>query len=399
MSSIEARRAIESLRSGVPSADVVRVIGCGQPEFEHRFEQMLSKSSLDGGMLVRAGYGEGKSHFLTCLERKALDAGYAASRVVISKEVPLSDPVKLLAAAAEDLRVGVDVGRGLDQLYDRLLRALDTPGFSRFREDLERDEAFDSRFPATVVLWDESRDPELRDRILRFWAGDRLIVGEIRRPLRELGLAAGYPLAPIKARDLALQKQSFIPRLLGAAGLEGWVLLLDEVELIGQYSRLQRARAYGELARLLTQVPGVITVAAISSDFSQAVLDDKGDRDGMRAFLEVRYPELIEGAEAGMVMIDQAELFDPPDEERRRRAYVEVGRLYRQAYDWSPPDIPWPDSVGETTMRTYVRAWITTWDLRRLHPDTHPEEAGFEISPPRLDYGEEPDLTDPEGSD
>ena len=392
MNGLEARRAIESLRSGVPSGAAVRVIGCGQPELEHRFQSMLDKTSFDGGLIVRAGYGAGKSHFLTCLERAALDAGYGASRIVISKQVPLSDPVKLITAAAEDLRIGVDVGRGLDQIYDDLQRIVGAGRLEDLADQLVLDKTFDQRFPATVVLWEHSHDDELRDRILRFWAGDKLGVAEIRRPLRDLGLAAAYQLGPIKARELALQRLRFIPLLLAAVGLSGWVMLLDEVELIGQYSRLGRSRAYGELARFLTDVPGVITVAAISSDFTQAVLDEKGDRDVMASYLEGRYPELIEGAEAGMRIIDSAELFVPPDEPRIQKAYVEVRRLYKQAYGWNPPEIAWPQTVGETTMRTYVRAWITAWDLRRLNPDTAPEEAGFEVTPPAFDYGEEHDL-------
>ncbi|MGQ0848544.1 MAG: BREX system ATP-binding domain-containing protein [Actinomycetota bacterium] len=397
MIALEARRAIESLRSGVPSAAAVRAIGCGQPDLVHRIQGVLAQTSLDGGLLVRAGYGEGKSHFLTCLERAALDAKYAASRVVISKQVPLSDPVKVITAASEGLRIGIDVGRGLDQVHDDL-RNLASGKLAELADELERED-FDSRFPATALLWEQSHDDELRDRILRFWAGDKLGVSNIRRPLKELGLAAAYRLGPIKLRELALQRLRFIPRLLKTVGRVGWVLLLDEVELIGQYSRLGRARAYGELARLLNNLPGVITVAAISSDFSQAVLDDKGDRDGMRAYLAGRYPELIEQAEAGMAIIDRAELFVPPDEERKRRAYVELRRLYREAYRWSPPDIDWPHTVGETTMRIYVRAWINTWDLKRLHPDSRPEEAELEVTSPTIDYGEDPDLESTEGSD
>lgn len=392
MIALEARRAIESLRAGVPSAAAVRAIGSGQPELERRFREMLSRAGRDGGLLVRANYGEGKSHFLTCLEREALDHGFAASRVVVSKQVPLSDPAKLLPAITESLRVGADVGRGLDQLHERLLRAVDSGVFDSFAQELEHVETVDTRFPATVTLFRQARDEELRDRILRFWAGDKLGVSEIRGPLRGLGLAAGYPLASIKARELALQKVAFLPRLLRAVGLQGMVLLIDEVELIGQYSRLARARAYAELHRFLSGSTGVITVAAISSDFSQAVLDDKGDRDGLVSFLQLRYPELINPAEAGMELIDGALLFVPPDQEQKERAHAELRRLYREAYDWPPPEVKWPDAVGETPMRTYVRAWITAWDLRRLRPDTRPDEAGFEISRPSGDYGEEPEL-------
>ena len=63
-----------------------------------------------------------------------------------------------------------------------------------------------------------------------------------------------------------MQRFRFVPRLMAAAGYKGWIVLLDEVELIGRYSLLQRAKSYAEVARwvrgaegrrpVLTQRPG-----------------------------------------------------------------------------------------------------------------------------------------------
>ena len=57
-------------------------------------------------------------------------------------------------------------------------------------------------------------------------------------------------------RELARQRLRFLPQLLRAAGHAGWVVLFDEVELIGRYSLLQRGRSYAELARWLDGNPG-----------------------------------------------------------------------------------------------------------------------------------------------
>jgi hypothetical protein len=51
-------------------------------------------------------------------------------------------------------------------------------------------------------------------------------------------------LQTIKQPDLTRQRLRFVPRLIAAAGYSGWVLLLDEVELVGRYSVLQRRRSY-----------------------------------------------------------------------------------------------------------------------------------------------------------
>lgn len=388
MRDIESRRAIESLRSGVPSAAAVRTLGCGQASLERTFRKMLEGEINGPGLVVRGGFGEGKSHLLTCLDRVALDEGFASSRVVISKEIQLSNPAKVLEAAVENLRAGSDLSRGLGEIKDRLLRRRNSGDFVTFKLGLERSGRFDSRFPATVTLLESAPDDELHDRILRFWSGDKLGVADIRRPLRELGLAASYPLAPIKARDLALQKLTFIPELVKAAGLKGWVLLVDEVELVGRYSRLSRIRAYAELARIVGQVPGLITVAAVTSDFAAEVLDRKGDRDSVPTLAAERYPDLAAPARAGMALIDDALLLETPTQDILQSTYDTLLRLHGDAYSWSPPQVTWPPVTGATPMRSYVRAWINAWDVRRLDPGSRADEAGYELSQISADYGE-----------
>jgi len=396
MRDIDSRRAIESLRSGVPSAPAVRALGCGQVDLENRFRAILDDADGSEGMVVRGGFGSGKSHLLTCLDRIALDEGFASSRVVVSKEIPLSDPAKVLASAVESLRAGSDLGRGLGEVKDRLLRRVNSREFAEFKLELERSGRFDSRFPATLTLLEAAPDDELHDRIIRFWSGDKLAVGEIRRPLRDLGQAASYPLAPIKIRDLSIQKLAFIPELVQAAGLKGWVLLVDEVELVGRYTRLGRAKAYAELARLTGAIRGLTTVAAVTSDFAAEILDRKGDRDTIPSFASERYPELADPAREGMRLIDEATLLDSPTEAVLRSTYDTLRRLHGDAYSWSPPDVKWPPVLGATPMRTYVRAWIYAWDVRRLDPDSRADEAGYSITQPTTDYGEDADLA-PDG--
>jgi len=101
-----ARRAIEALRSGVPSRDAVRELGSGQNEIEDRFLTLLDGSGTSRrggqrGLLLGGGFGAGKSHVLEHLAHLALERGFVVSRVVISKETPLHDPVKVLKAAVE----------------------------------------------------------------------------------------------------------------------------------------------------------------------------------------------------------------------------------------------------------------------------------------------------------
>src|SRR6202521_4737970 len=92
---VARRRAVEALRSGVPSWDAVASLGSGQPEAEDRFTALLDRMREPGaaatpaGLLLGGGFGTGKSHLLTHLAHLAMSAGFVVSTVVVSKETPL----------------------------------------------------------------------------------------------------------------------------------------------------------------------------------------------------------------------------------------------------------------------------------------------------------------------
>ena len=101
-----SRRAIEALRAGVPSRDAVQALGCEQLAIEEQFRAQLQaakEAAKTGkqavGMLIAGDFGAGKSHMLEYLQHVALQERFVCSRVVISKETPLYDPVKFYRAA------------------------------------------------------------------------------------------------------------------------------------------------------------------------------------------------------------------------------------------------------------------------------------------------------------
>ena len=95
----------------------------------------------------------------------------------------------------------------------------------------------DKQFAATLYLYEYARgDEELRDRIVRFWAGDKLSVTDIRRRLREHGASSSYRIVGVREAELSRQRFRFVSRLAKAAGYRGWIVLFDEVELIGRYT-------------------------------------------------------------------------------------------------------------------------------------------------------------------
>ncbi|MGH3736711.1 MAG: BREX system ATP-binding domain-containing protein [Micromonosporaceae bacterium] len=398
--SVTARRAIEALRAGVPSRDAVAALGSGQIAIEDRFQALCEgvAGGTASGLLLGGGFGAGKSHLLEHLARLALDGGWTVSRVVISKETPLYDPAKVFRAAADSaLRAEqarpaiIEAAMALDldgRAYAELLRWAASSG-SELNE----------RFPATLALFAHvrERDAAYAETILRFWSGDPIAVPELRRRLKEIG-EQRPTLPPVAAVHLARQRSRFAARLLAAAGSPGWLVLFDEVELIGRYSLLQRAKSYAELARWMRGEHGhgvpIASVLAMTDDFEAEVIRSRNDQEVVPAKLSAKdTPEataLAAAAEVGMRIIDrEMHLLTPPDDVELKQAYDRLRELHGRAFGWQPPDVSGLERLGATRMRQYVRAWINEWDLVRLYPGLRPETEMVDVP---SDYREDPDL-------
>ncbi len=398
---VARRRAIEALRAGVPSRDAVAALGTGQAAIEDRVGELLSevREGRPGGLLLGGGFGAGKSHLLEHLARLALDHGFAVSRVVVSKETPLHDPVKVFQAAAASVVTAAYGGPAIAEAAAEI--DIEARGYAELRLWAGSPAAdLNERFPATLALFQRlrDRDGEFADAIVRFWSGDPMSAAELRRRLREIG-ESPVVLSPVPLRELGRQRMRFVARLLAAAGCAGWLILFDEVELIGRYSVQQRAKSYAELARWVRGdhgAPGVplAAVLAMTDDFEAAVITGKNDREQIGQRLRAKdtpeSSELAGAAEQGMRIIDrEMVLLTPPDAAELDQAYDRLKQLHSEAFGWAPPDVAGLERLGATRMRQYVRAWINEWDLVRLDPEYQPETQTAQV---RSDYREDPSL-------
>ena len=404
---IQQRRAIEALRAGVPNRDAVSALGTSQKDIERRFLEQLDitrdlprSESNPGGILIGGGFGSGKSHLLEHLQHLALERNFVVSKIVVSKETPLHDPAKVFRAAIETAVVSERQGNALTEIVSGL--NTESESYVDLYRWVDSDEAgLNARFAATLYLFESLRygDQEFTDLIVGFWAGDPMRVSDLRSKLREAGAAAAYQLLSIKERDLAIQRFRFVSRLVRAAGYSGWVLLIDEVELIGRYTVLQRSKSYAELTRYIRGLEEdptapITSVLAITDDFDRAVLSDKGDRDEIPNRLRAKQTsadDLVAGqAEEGMRIIEREMVhLAPPSKAELERTYDRLRAIHGHAYGWEPPDVAGIEHLPTNRMRQYVRAWINEWDLVRLDPEYKPDIEVLEV---KLGYNEDKDL-------
>jgi hypothetical protein len=410
---VNARRAVEALRSGVPNRDAVRFLGCHQPAVERRFEGLLEglRDQRSGevplsGLLLQGGFGSGKSHVLEYLQHQALERGFVCSRIVISKETPLYDVQKVFLAAVETGRIPNQSG----QMVQELALKLDTRSARHcafYQWAASEMSGLGALFPATVMLHERlNNDPELVEAITGFWAGHKLALEHVRRGLKQVGAAQAFQIRPIPMRELGSQRFVFLSRLIQAAGYRGWVLLVDEVELIGRYSLLQRARSYAEIARWMgmldsARIDALTPVFAVTDDFATAVLDEKGDLQRVGEILRAKggdYQEIAPRAEFGMnVLQREAVTLERPDRCRLEQTYRTLAEIYRAAYGFTPPPLQGPLlGLGTEPMRAYIRAWINSWDILRLCPGQRPD---IEIDILRPDYSEDTSFEKGPGAD
>ena len=393
---IAARGAIEALRAGVPNRAAIRLLGERDGALVNSFLESLgrcteglSRGRPSEGNLIWGGFGAGKSHLLGYMRELALERNFVVSLVPVSKETPMFDP-QLFAAAirtaevpgANDDVMTVALSRLKPQTepYDRL---------ERWATDEARAGSLSTEFAALLWLIPHL-GPEDHARIARFFGGGKLNATVVKSWLREHGAAKLFDIKPTREAERTRQRLRFAPRLLSSVGLAGWCILLDEVELIGRYSPLQRGRSYAELARWLGRdetdgLPGITTVAAFTDDFVAAMFDQKRDEEVIPQALEQRglAPQAIVAKRCMQELRRMRGVrLAPPDKSALRAAQSRIADLYYDAYQWRPSGLAIGERLVGKSMRQYIKSWITEWDIERLYG----ERSTIEVEPIPTDY-------------
>jgi hypothetical protein len=400
---IEARSAIEALRAGVPNRTAIRLLRERDGALVNTFLDSLGRCAeglehgrQSQGNLVWGGFGAGKSHLLGFMRELALERNFVVSLVPVSKETPLFDPARLFAAA---IRTAEIPGANDDVMTAALWRLKPATAPYERLESWATEEARAGSFSAAfaALLWLVPRlAPEDHARIARFFGGAKLGASAVKSWLRDHGAAKLFDIKPTREAELTRQRLKFAPRLFASAGLAGWCVLLDEVELIGRYSRLQRGRSYAELARWLGRdeldsLPGVTTVAAFTDDFVAAMFDDRRDEELIPETLEAK-GLARQAALARQCMEELRRMrgvrLAAPDEAALRASQSQIADLYHEACQWRPSAFAIGEQRAGKSMRQYIKSWITEWDIERLYG----ERTAIEAEAIRTDYTESAEL-------
>ena len=394
---VSHQRTMEALRSGVPNRDVVKVLGSHQPDLEGKFRRLLLRMGTQAsqgiptkGIVIEGGFGSGKSHLLKALQHVALEQHFVCSPIVISKETPFYNLATLFRSAINDAIVPGKPGDALAEVAREI--NFQSPQYAELYDWAHRkDSECDSRLAATLYLYERMiNDPELSHRLIRFWAGDPLSNGQLKKYLQGCAPEQPYEFEKLTAQELAWHRFQFASRLMIAAGYKGWILLIDEAEIIGRYSFKQRMKSYAEVARWLgvlekTVCPSIMGIVALTDDFQSVVLEEKQDSQKIEQLSQSE--EVGETANLALVALEgiryieqNSEALIRPYETMVDALYERLRGLHGSAYSWNPPSVSAVEKLSSTRMREYVRGWITEWDLRRLYPEAQLDIEMLDVS-------------------
>jgi len=258
-STVHDRRAIEALRAGVPNGDAVRALGSHQTEIITEFEGKLANAAEveaygPTGFVITGSFGSGKSHLVEELHQLALSRNYVSSKISISKETPLHLPQRVVQAAvgamqAKDKPDGVL----LDMVMTHKSEKSTAQAFYRWCGSPES--GVSVMFRSLLDLRDVGIESlEAVDLLVRYFSAETIPITTIRRQLTEVGLRS--PVEVVPASERPWQTMRFLSRFCQVSGYRGWVIFLDEAELISKYGPISRARAYDQLGRWLGLRPG-----------------------------------------------------------------------------------------------------------------------------------------------
>lgn len=261
LSRSQAAGILNDVETGVAPKDYVRELS---PRSNPLFDRVIRKdldllgapdTAFSRVRFLKGSYGEGKTHFLSDLKERALEQGFVVTMFPISSrgisfdmfERALAEMVKTLAVSSK--REGTVRESVLDSIIKRWSEALQKPE-DAFLDSPEYDK--DAR-QAVCMLAQFLRHPDQhREDISK---------------LNDWFLAKAMPVGMLKssytvhnqlsARN-ALWVLKFLAHFFVLAGYRGWVVLIDEQEIVSTLLAPRRRKLTDENLRVLIDAQGDI---------------------------------------------------------------------------------------------------------------------------------------------
>lgn len=362
---VEARHVIEALRSGIPSRAVGQYFSEARPkimkEISDRMDAVID-TMKSSGMVISGKYGEGKTHLLNTVFNMAVSNNMVVSYLSLSKETPM-DKLYLLYQKI---------------ITNTYLPGRQQPGFMHMLANMTSNSplagemiAYAAKHLETDKLYYllrsylDSEDPDEKFLLQADLEGDFIGNALLRKIYRRIfSHPVRYNVSFSKTKHCR-DYFAFMSHLFVQMGYHGWVILVDEVELIGRLGKKQRLAAYRNMADFLIPkdfLESTFTVFALASSYTEDVINGKHEY----ANLSELFPDEPEPMNTVLNLLSHAPQLHPLTKEEIHNVLVRVQEFHGLAYRWTPQvsidALEKATESGGYLLRTKIRAAIEFLD-------------------------------------
>lgn len=365
MYDMEARHVIEALRSGIPSRAVGQYFSEARPKIMKEISDRLDSVCEQGkscGMVISGKYGEGKTHLLNTVFNLAHANQMVVSWLSLSKETPMDK---------------------LYLVYQKLIRNTylprrQQPGFMHELEKISANSPVANEmllYAAKHLETDKlyyllrsylnTEDSDEKFLLQADLEGDFIGNAPLKKIYRRIfNQPVKYNVNFTKTKH-CMDYFSFMSHLFLQMGYHGWVILVDETELMGRLGKKARLNAYRNMAPFLMPKEGtesMFSMFALSASYVEDVIDGKHEYEN----LEEIYPQEPEPAKSVLELLVRAPQLRPLNRDEINGILYKIQDFHGRAYGWTP-DVSL-EALTEATrsggylLRTQIRAAIEFLD-------------------------------------
>lgn len=365
MFDMEARRVIEALRSGIPSRAVGQYFSEARPQIMKELSSRLDRVCETGksdGFVVSGKYGEGKTHLLNTVFSMAHANNMVVSYLSLSKETPMDKLYLVYQKLINNTYLPGRQQPGFLHMLDGM-----TPNSPLASElllyaakELETDKLY-----YLLKSYMSTEDQEERFLLQADLEGDFVANGLLKKIYKRIfSQTAKYNVNFTKTKH-CMDYFRFMSRLFSRLGYNGWVILVDEAELMGRLGKKARLNAYNNMAQFLMpekHLDSVFSMFALSASYVEDIIEGKHEFEN----LEQLWPDHQEPAKTVLNRLVNAVQLQPLSREEISQVLGRVQEFHGRAYDWNPQvsteTIVRAAQAGGYLLRTKIRGTIEFFD-------------------------------------
>jgi len=394
MFDMEARRIIEALRSGIPSRAVGQYFSEARPqimkELSNRLDRVCDTGKPDG-FVISGKYGEGKTHLLNTVFNMAHASNMVVSYLSLSKETPMDKLYLVYQKMINNTYLPGRLQPGFLQILDGMTPNSPLAGELQIyaAKELETDKLY-----YLLKACMSTEDQEERFLLQADLEGDFVANGLLKKIYKRIfGQTVRYNVNFSKTKH-CMDYFRFMSHLFCKLGYNGWVILVDEAELMGRLGKKARLNAYSNMAHFLlpdSHMEGVFSMFALSASYIEDIIEGKHEFEN----LEAVYPDHQEPARTVLNLLVKAPQLNPLTKAEIHQVLGRVQEFHGRAYGWEPQvsvdSIAGAAQSGGYLLRTKIRGAIEFFDQLYLYGEagkTKINELGqetFEEDIPSLD--------------